>query len=316
MDKLQRYVIENWPQDLSDNLAVGLSGGVDSVVLLHILKSLQQYKDFKLKAIHINHGISPNANEWESFCQNECKRIGVELLIHRTTITKTGGESLENNARIARYNYFFSSDSDVITLAHHKKDQVETVLSQIFRGSDLHNIASMKPLTKKQDKLIWRPMLNISRNNIEEYAKEFNISYINDESNFDTTYLRNFIRLQVLPLLLEFDKDVEAKILKLPNQLQDILAIVDNIAVCDLDSVLEDGSINLNKFKELSAIRQIKALNYYIKTYNIPLPTTRQIDEFSRQALESKWDSTPTLKLTEKFILIKTKNIITIKDIL
>lgn len=314
MHKLEQHVLKNWPLSIKGTLAVGLSGGIDSVVLLHILKSLQEHKDFKLQTLHVNHGISPKANTWEKFCQKQCNLIGVELSIHRTTITKNGGESLENNARIARYNYFLNSNSKVIVLAHHKKDQVETVLSQILRGNDVHNIASMKIQSQKQDKIIWRPLLDISKDMITKYATEFNLSYITDESNSDTAYLRNFIRLRVLPLLLEFDKDVEGKILKLPNHLQDILAIVDEVTADDLELLLNNNSINLDKFKELSLKRQSQVITYYIKLQNLALPTTKQINEFIRQALESKWDKEPSLLLNQKYQLVKIKNLIKIKE--
>ena len=315
MHKLQHHVLKNWSLGLDNTLAVGLSGGVDSIVLLHILKTLQEHKDFKLKAIHINHGISPNADIWENFCKQQCSLIGVELSTHKTTVIKNGGESLENNARIARYNYLLNNDSSVIVLAHHKKDQVETVLSQIMRGSDVHNIASMKTISQKQDKTIWRPLLDVPKDMIENYAHEFNLSFINDESNSDITYLRNFIRLRVLPLLLEFDKDVEGKILKLPNQLQDILSIVDDVTTNDLKYLLDNNSINLDKFRELSISRQTQVINSFIKSQNLALPTTKQIQEFIRQALDSKWDREPSLTLNNNSQLIKNKNLIKIKEV-
>ena len=313
MHKLQDYVLQNLPS--FETIAVALSGGVDSIVLLHILKIISTHKNFKLTAIHINHGISPNANDWELFCQEQCSLMNIKLDIYQSNVTKNGGESLENNARIARYEHFLNNEADVISIAHHKKDQVETVLSQIVRGSDLHNIASMKAISKKQGKIFLRPLLDISRNEIENYAKEFNLQYINDESNLDTNYLRNFIRHRVLPLLLEFDKDVEAKVLKLPYQLQGILAYLDEISTNDLLTILDSNFIDINKFKELLPIAQIQLINKYLNINNLPFPTTKQLNEFIRQALDSKWDSTPSLKLNQKYKIIKTKNHIKIEAI-
>ncbi len=313
MHTLQDHVLQNLPS--FETIAVGLSGGVDSIVLLHILKTISTHKNFKLSAIHVNHGISPNAKNWELFCQEQCNLMNIQLNIYQSKVTKNGGESLENNARIARYGYFLNNEAKVITLAHHKKDQIETVLSQILRGSDLHNIAGMQALSQKQGKIFVRPLLDITRDDIENYAKEFNLQYINDESNQDTTYLRNFIRHRVLPLLLEFDQDVEAKILKIPNQLQNMLAYVDEVADNDLLTLQDNKSIEIDKLKELSPIRQFQLINHYLKVHNIPLPTTKQLHEFIRQALHSKWDSTPSLKLNQKYKIIKTKNHIKIEEL-
>jgi tRNA(Ile)-lysidine synthase len=328
MHKLQQHIIKNWSAHLHDLFLfeVGLSGGVDSVVLLHILNSILPLKNFKLRAIHINHGISANALQWELFCQELCTKMGVELNIFQHKVTKVGGESLENNARLIRYNHFLNSEAQVIALAHHRNDQIETVLSQIFRGSDVHNIASMESLSIKQNKPIWRPLLDIPRNEIENYAREFSLPYITDESNFDTSYLRNFIRHQILPLLLEFDSDVEGKILKLPHQLQNILSIIDEVASNDLlalqdnqidnlnPKMSKNPSINLVKFRNLSTKRQQQLINCYIKQQHLPLPSGKQINEFIRQALNSKWDSTPSLILNKNHSLIKTKNLITIEE--
>ncbi len=312
MHKLQEHVLQNIPA--FETITVGLSGGVDSVVLLHILKTISKHTGFKLSAIHINHGISANAKTWELFCQEQCSFMDIQLEIYQSNITKNGGESLENNARITRYGYFSNSEATVIALAHHKNDQVETTLSQILRGSDLHNIASMKPLSNKQGKTIWRPLLEISRNDIENYAQEFNLQYINDESNLDTTYLRNFIRHKMLPLLLEFDKDVETKILKLPKQLQNILNHINQITTNDLLTVKDNNSLLINKFQDLPHLRQLQIINHYLKVHDLPLPTTKQLHEFIRQALHSKWDSTPSLILNHKYKIIKTKNHIKIKE--
>ena len=198
MHKLQEHVLQNLPS--FETIAIGLSGGVDSIVLLHILKTISTYKNFKLSAIHVNHGISFDAKNWELFCQEQCNLMDIQLNIYQSKVTKNGGDSLENNARIARYGYFLNNEAKVINLAHHKKDQIETVLSQILRGSDLHNIASMQHISRKQGKIFVRPLLDISRDDIENYAREFNLQYINDDSNQDTTYLRNFIRHRVLQL--------------------------------------------------------------------------------------------------------------------
>ena len=221
LHKLVQQVQLKWLEQVSGHFSyqLALSGGIDSVVLLHILSRVSHELNFKLSAIHIHHGLSPNAESWTEFCRELCLKLNVELTIVRHTVTRTGGESLENNARKIRYAAFTQSNADVMILAHHQNDQIESVLSQIMRGSDLHNIAGMRELSTKGQQTYWRPLLNVTRHAIEDYAGEFDLSYITDESNFDTSYLRNFIRHDILPRLLKFDTNMGSKILKLPQQL-------------------------------------------------------------------------------------------------
>lgn len=321
MHSLVQQLKSKWSAYLLDHfsLQVGLSGGVDSVVLLHILTQLRDSLGFKLSAIHINHGISANAEYWTNYCQDLCDTLGVELTIVRHQIKRVGGESLENNARKIRYQEFAKSDENLIALAHHQNDQIETTLSQVFRGSDLHNIAGMQELSSKYGKQFWRPLLNTPRSMIEDYACEFNLVHIEDESNSDTNYLRNFIRHDVLPRLLQFDPNIGGKILKLPIQTNELLALVDEVAQDDLSGCLqqklETNLVELEKFKLLSSRRQQNMLAYYIKQQNLPLPSQRQLTEFIRQALSCEWDRSPQLKLGSKHLIIKKRGDIFIRGI-
>lgn len=289
------------------NICVGLSGGIDSVVLLHTLKHLEPKID--LTAVHIHHNISPHATAWLEFCQRFCDHLQVSLYTEKINLKRSGGESLENIARVARHKILLQNKAEVIALAHHQNDQVETVLSQLFRGSDLHNIAAMHEISYRQEKILWRPLLQISKAQIEEYASLFKLEYITDESNFDTKYLRNFVRHDVLPLLTNWDNNIIAKILNFNGQLQRLLAVTDEVGANDLDKCCIHGSnINLELFKNLSNIRQINSLSQFIKTNNLALPGNKQLIEFVKQAVTSSWDSKPQLKLGSDTLLIKYKN--------
>lgn len=308
-DALTRHVALKL-QDLgTQSICVGLSGGIDSVVLLHILNNLEPR--INLSAIHINHNISPNAGTWSQFCQEFCANLNIPLQIENISLTRSGGESLENIARIARHKILLQSSAAIIALAHHQNDQVETILSQLFRGSDLHNIAAMHSISQKQGKTLWRPLLDIAKSQIEEYAALYKLEYINDESNFDTTFLRNFIRHDVLPLLAKWDENITPKILNFNTQLQRMLAITDEVGIQDLASGCEgEQNINLEIFKKLSNSRQINLLSQFIKTNNLPLPSNKQLAEFVKQATTSDWDKKPRLKLNNSTLLVKYKNII------
>src|SRR5258706_3126153 len=117
-----------------ERLAVGLSGGVDSVVLLHLLKSRQAAEGYKLSAVHVHHGLSPNADAWAAFCRKLCKRLEVPLTVRKVKVRKAGA-GLEAAARDARYAVFRDLPQKGIVLAHHLDDQAETVLMNLLRGA-------------------------------------------------------------------------------------------------------------------------------------------------------------------------------------
>lgn len=289
-----------------ESFLIALSGGVDSIVLLNIFKEIKNHVNINFKAIHINHGISKNSKKWELFCTNVCKKLNIEIIIDRHKIIKNPSESLENNARIARYQSFYKESAQVIVLAHHLEDQVETILSQIARGTDLHNIASMKLINNKQNKIFYRPLLFTDKKTIVNYAKENNLEFIIDESNFDNKFLRNFIRNKILPLFKEFDININNKIINFNNNLQQLLTIADDMAQIDFENCkISHTNLNAKKILNLSIERQINLINFFIHKNNFTLPSYKKILEFVRQINECKIDKKPKLKISDLVYLTK-----------
>ena len=176
-------------------IAVGLSGGVDSVVLLHQLR--QHHPVF---AIHVHHGLSPNADAWADFCRSLCRRLAVPLQVKRVRVRRAG-QGLEAAAREARYQAFKDSSFDVIALAHNLDDQAETVLMNLLRGAGARGASGMAEHGRLGAKTLWRPLLATPRSEIERYAREKKLNWMEDESNADEALTRNFIRRSVGPLL-------------------------------------------------------------------------------------------------------------------
>src|SRR5258706_9734184 len=183
-----------------ERLAVGLSGGVDSIVLLHLLKSRQAAEGYALSAVHVHHGLSPNADAWAAFCRRLCKRWGVPLAVRKVTVKKAG-EGLEAAARRARYEIFRKIPAEKIALAHNLDDQAETVLMNLLRGTGLRGASGMPARSRLGDKTLLRPLLGVSRKEILAYARAHELEWIEDESNADESLTRNFIRRRVGPLL-------------------------------------------------------------------------------------------------------------------
>jgi tRNA(Ile)-lysidine synthase len=176
-------------------VVVGLSGGMDSVVLLHLLKNLP-----RVSALHVHHGLSSNADAWARFCRRLCKAWGVPLTVRKVEVRKAR-KGLEAAAREARYAAFAKKKAEVIALAHHLDDQAETVLMNLLRGAGPRGASGMPALAPFQGGLLARPLLDVPRQALVDYARLHGLEWIEDESNADPALTRNFLRHRVGPLL-------------------------------------------------------------------------------------------------------------------
>jgi tRNA(Ile)-lysidine synthase len=196
---------ERLPVTLSDppsaRIWVGFSGGLDSTVLLHWLqKNLPS--GFCLQAIHIHHGLNPAADAWTAHCQTVCDALGIVLYIERITIANVT-RNIEAQARAARYAAFARhvNAGDTLALAHHADDVAETLLLRLMRGSGTEALGNMKAHSRYGEMQIWRPLLTMRRADLLAYAETNALQWIEDASNADTGFDRNFVRSEVLPLL-------------------------------------------------------------------------------------------------------------------
>lgn len=181
-------------------LVAALSGGVDSVVLLHVLHALRARHGYSLAALHVHHGISRNADRWSRFCARFCRALGVPLRVKRVRVARAG-EGLEAAARKARYAAFRAAHADALALAHHLDDQAETVLFNLLRGAGHRGASGMPARARLEGRMLLRPLLEVPRTAIEAYAAAQGLEWIEDESNADQALTRNFLRHSVAPLL-------------------------------------------------------------------------------------------------------------------
>jgi tRNA(Ile)-lysidine synthase len=175
-------------------ILVGLSGGIDSVVLLHALAQRD-----KVAAAHIHHGLSPNADRWARFCRRLCKQLGVPLTVRRVRVAKRN----EAAARKARYAALRELRFDVLALAHQLDDQAETVLMNLLRGAGPRGARGMPMRAGFHGRVLVRPLLDVPREAITAYAREHRLEWVEDESNASDAFTRNFLRLRIGPLLSE-----------------------------------------------------------------------------------------------------------------
>ncbi len=178
---------------------VGISGGVDSLVLLSIIYELKLTYGYNFRAVHINHNFSKNSNEMERRCIHICNQYDVDLVIKHIQPTKTS--NVEEYLREKRYEIFLNtlSKNESLVLAHHLDDQVETFFYRLFRGSSPIGLSSMKKISIKNDKIIYRPFLSISKSILINLAEKFSLDFVNDATNDDLNYHRNYIRKKIIP---------------------------------------------------------------------------------------------------------------------
>ena len=181
-------------------VAAGLSGGLDSVVLLHILRGLAPRFGYRLSAIHVNHGLSPNAGNWQRFCSSFCLGLGIPFKAVKVRVAKLH-HGLEAAARDARRAAMMKLNVDCVAFGHHLDDQAETVLFNLLRGAGVEGASGMPKAGRLGNKLLLRPLLDMPRSAIRAYAAGRRLAWIEDESNANEALTRNFIRRRVGPLL-------------------------------------------------------------------------------------------------------------------
>ena len=269
----------------SSPVCVGLSGGLDSVVLLHLLVKLQPQYRYQLSALYVHHGISPYADKWLAFCEQLCKSLSVPFSFVRLAPLNPASKGLENAAREARYAAFSQQPASVIALAHHQNDQAETVLLQLFRGTGLAGLAGMPIISQYAQKTIWRPLLATPRQQLFEWAEKHQLSWVEDDSNQDVQFRRNAIRHDILPLICQYWPNVTDQLAQNANICRESLSLLDDLAqldaACCIDSL---NRLNIAKQQNLSDARARNLLRFWIK-YRLkkPIGHKKQLEEMHRQ---------------------------------
>lgn len=265
-----------------ERLVVGLSGGIDSVVLLDLLQRIARRGGIELTAVHVNHQISPAAGAWARFCRALCRGYGIPLSVNKVEVKR--GNSLEAAARAARYAVYAGVKCDAVALAHNQDDQVETLLLQLLRGSGVKGVSAMPEFRIEKPALL-RPLLDVPRSEIIAYARARKLAWVEDDSNADTAFDRNFLRHRLLPVIAERFPAYRQTLSRASRNFAEASALLDAWAVVDAGGV--DDTLELARLQGLSAPRVKNALRHFLSRHGVRLPNARRIEAFARQLMQA-----------------------------
>jgi len=271
---------------------------MDSAALLSVLVELAPELRFSLRALHVDHGISPNSHDWAAFCSRLCARLGVPLQVEVVDIAPYRHLGLEGAARKARYQAFSRIDADLVVLAQHRDDQAETLLLRLLRGAGLRGLAAMSPLRSlagTRAKLV-RPLLGVPGAEIEAFARERGLEWVEDESNADTVRQRNFLRHEAFPALERQFPAARAAIARAAANLGEARELLDAMAQGDLDACRAAGTVDVPALLRLGDARAKNVLRYWCDLHDIEPLSAARLGELLRQLKESRLDAQTSLE--------------------
>ena len=291
-------------------LIIACSGGVDSIVLLHEISALVNIQKItnEVTVCYVDHGLSDNAKTWHNFVKTQCEQLGLVFIGKQVHLNKEANQSLEAQARNARYNALkeVSGENGVVITAHHQDDQVETFLLALKRGAGIKGLGAMASYTTlhtARGKLaIVRPLLAVSRQEIEKRAQQLKLTWIEDESNTDQQFDRNFLRQAVVPLLSQRWSGINKAVARTAGHCQDAQQLLDEVASADLQQCLTaTNGLSISQLLSLSASRFNYVIRYYLEQEKQLMPSSHVLTEL-RQQLFSSQDKTPQVKVGTKWL--------------
>lgn len=285
-------------RELADNphFCIAYSGGMDSHVLLHAMAEYQkQNPSIQIRALHINHHLNSNANQWEDYCKKISQQLGIPFHVESLMITLNPGDSIEAVARKARYDILqdYVHDKENILTAHTQNDQAETFLLQLLRGAGVKGLSAM-PLKKEFGKgYLLRPLLKMSREELKKYAKKNHLRWIEDDMNFELRFNRNYLRHEVLPILCRRWPAVLSVISRSANHCAEAAHLLDQLADVNLQVMQMKGSLAVKPLLQLTPEQQRNVLRRWIHRLGFSVPQTKQLEQMRNDVLKASEGTAP-----------------------
>lgn len=280
---------------------IAYSGGVDSHVLLHATAQLRpQLPNIEIHALHIHHGLQPQANEWVQHCYQVCEQLQIPCHICYVKVLQQSGESLEASARHARYHAFIKNlaPEDILLIAQHADDQAETVLLQLLRGAGVDGLAAMPRWNVLGQGHLLRPLLDYTREQIMAYAQQANLQWIEDSSNSDLRFERNFLRLQVMPTLKQRWQSISQSLGRVAQHQAEAQTLLHFLAEQDLQICQGSAShqLSIKALLNLPVERQANLIRYWLKKLELTIPSTVKLHRILTEVLTAHQDRQPLVQ--------------------
>lgn len=287
------------------SIAIACSGGLDSMALLRLAHAWAAEHDVALHAFHVHHGLSPNADAWLAHCRHACAALGVAFDSRHVEVVK-GKDGTEAAARKLRYRALgemcLAHGAQLLLTAHHLDDQAETVLLQLLRGSGPAGLSGMDAANRAPGLLgdpnlvMARPLLALSRAQLEDYARVEGLAWVEDESNSDPRYARNALRHGVMPALATSFPGYQYRLARGAAHVQAAQRILDEVAEQDLAACLDGDAVDLARVQKLSRDRADNMLRHLFSARGLAMPSTAWLGEMVSQLFSAREDA--QLKVT------------------
>lgn len=291
---------------LQGRVTLAYSGGVDSHALLHVLATLRaENPHFSLRAVHVNHGLNKDAQQWSQHCAQICQNLGVEFVVCHIDPQSYANpqEGIEATARKLRYQLLEEtlSAGEFLFTAHNQNDQAETVLLQLLRGSGIKGLAAMPKQKALGKGWLIRPWLDVTRQEIIEYAKIKNLHWIEDSSNTNPRFERNALRKHIMPRLKKRWVSLESTLSRTARHCAESADLLEELAAQDLDFAKGEkiNTLSIPALKQLSFPRQKNLLRHWLRQLNLEIPNTKRLEQLCHDFIHSTEDATPFLCFQE-----------------
>ncbi|MBK7768088.1 MAG: tRNA lysidine(34) synthetase TilS [Sulfuritalea sp.] len=275
------------------SVVVGFSGGLDSTVLLDAASCVAKDLGSDLSALHVHHGLSANADAWAVSCRQVCEAMKIPLTTLRVDVALRTGEGLEAAARAVRHKALADHPADWILLAHHADDQAETVLHNLLRGAGVRGAAAM-PESRGR---VLRPLLGLARDALLTHAQSRRLAWIEDESNADSRYTRNFLRNEILPRITSRFPRAGEQLAAAAGRFSEADLLLDDLAALDLRDSPPRFPLPLKLFRELPDTRARNLLRAMLTWHHVQAPDESRLKEFVRQLRTAGSDRHPRIDL-------------------
>lgn len=295
---MQKSIFSILPSEV-ENVFVAYSGGIDSHVLLHLISSIAQLKP-KITAVYVNHGLQKESVQWASHCEATALALRVKFQCINVNAEKTIGKSPEEAARDARYSALKTllNKDDVLFLAQHREDQMETVLLQLFRGAGVRGLSGM-PLSSVFGKgEMLRPFLDVSKKDIIDYAKNNNLQWVEDPSNKCDDFNRNFLRNEIVPKLKKRWPALDKTIARSARHCANSNQIAQSLGKELLGNVINeiDWTLNIALLVELDDEKQTLVIRQWFDSMGLRMPSEKRLDKIINEVIMAKDSANPKMQ--------------------